>query len=390
MKNMEKKFMVVALVAVLSIVTMLSGCGSGGVVNGNESSNADSGYSSSDLPAVNWRMASTWGDGNTHFTVDKRFTELVSQLTDGKFIIKNYSAGQLGAANQVFDMVSNGTVEAGGDWAGYWSGKNTGFDLLGTTMDNFSSLDYFVWIYQGGGLKNAYQYMYNKYGLQYFPILIHTAESGFRASKPIDGIEDLKGLKIRLAGKIQGLVADKIGFTPVTVDSTELYESLQRGVIDAGEFSVPGSDYSLKLHEVAKYWWAPGWHQSAGCNGVMVNMDAWNSLPEEYQIAFETAARLCTAESMARYAWQDFNATNKMLETGVKICKYPEEDLKMIREYVQEATEVMCEENPDYKHVYDSMMAYRRMADPYKEILGDYGWGYTFDEYGYDAMYGDK
>lgn len=381
-----KKTLVLMLALIMCVSLTLAGCGGGGVIN--EGGGEGEGGGDSNLPTVNWRMASTWGDGNIHFTIDKKFTEYVSQLTGGKFIIKNYPAGQLGAANQVFDMVADGTVEAGGDWAGYWSGKNTGFDPLGTTMDGFTSLDYFVWIYKGGGLENAYQYMYNKFGLQYFPIITHSAESGFRGTKAISGIADLKGMKIRLAGKIQGLVAEKVGFTPVTVDSTELYESLQRGVIDAGEFSVPCSDYSLKLHEVAKYWWAPGWHQSGGVNGVMINMDAWNSLPEEYKVAFETAAKLCAADSMAEYAWEDFKATKTMLESGVQVNFYPEEDLALIRQYVQDATKQMMADNPDYAHVIDSMNAYREMADPYKEILGDYGWGYTKEEYSYDNMYG--
>jgi TRAP-type mannitol/chloroaromatic compound transport system substrate-binding protein len=254
-------------------------------------------------------------------------------------------------------------------------------------MDNFSSLDYFIWCYQAGGLKDAYQYMYNKFGIQYFPILFHSSESGFRGTKPITGIKDLKGLKIRLAGKIQTIVAQQLGFTPVSIDSTELYESLQRGVVDAGEFSVPASDLSLKLHEVAKYWWAPGWHQSAGCNGVMVNMDKWNSLPDAYKDAFAKAAELCTAESMARYAYEDFKATKQMIDSGVQICFYPEEDLRTITGLVQAATAQMAAENPDYAHVIASMDAYRKLADPYREVLDRYGWGYSYDEYSLQKTY---
>ena len=382
---MKRKTLALILVLILGITTLLAGCGGDGIANNGSTGTGDGVFNE----AINWRMASTWGDGNIHYTVDQRFTEILSELTNGQFIVKNYSAGQLGAANQVFDMVAEGTVEAGGDWAGYWTGKNTGFDPLATTMDGFTGMDYFIWCYQGGGLEDAYQYMYNKYDLQYFPILFHSAESGFRGTKAISGIADLKGMKIRLAGKIQGIVAERMGFTPVTVDSTELYEALQRGVVDAGEFSIPASDYTLKLHEVAKYWWAPGWHQSGGCNGVMVNMDAWNSLPEAYQEAFQRAAFLCSAESMARYEWESFNATQEMLDSGVTVNFYPEEDLAVIRQYVQEATQQLAAENPDYKHVIDSMNAYRALADPYKDILGDYGYGYSYDEYSYENTYGN-
>ena len=96
---------------------------------------------SSDLPVITWKMGSTWGDGNIHFTCDERFSELVSQLTDGRFTITNYPEGSLCAANQLFDYVQNGTIQCGGDWGGYWSGKDTAFELLSTTMDNFTGMD---------------------------------------------------------------------------------------------------------------------------------------------------------------------------------------------------------------------------------------------------------
>ncbi len=119
--------------------------------------------------------------------VTSAFSELVSQLTDGRFTITNYPEGSLCAANQLFDYVQNGTIQCGGDWGGYWSGKDTAFELLSTTMDNFTGMDYYIWITQGGGLK-CYQDMYGKYNMTYFPIMINHAESGIRSTKPITSI----------------------------------------------------------------------------------------------------------------------------------------------------------------------------------------------------------
>ncbi len=358
----------------------LTGCGADTGMMDAANANSVAGGDSS-LPVITWKMGSTWGSGNIHYTCDERFTELVSQLTGGRFTITNYPEGSLCAANQLFDYVQNGTIQCGGDWGGYWSGKDTAFELLSTTMDNFSGLDYYTWINQGGGLE-CYQELYGQYNMTYFPIMINHAESGIRSTKPITSIADMQKMKIRLGGVLAGRVAQKLGINITTVAASELYESLQRGVIDGGEFSTPCSDDSLKLQEVAPYWCSPAWYQSAGVNGVMINKDAWDALPEEYQLAIQTAAETCAGEQLARYLWMDFEATEKMLkEDGCIVTEMNSEDWATIRKTCQEIYEAEAAANENFDMVYSSMKAYREKADTYRDMLKDYSWGFNYDDY---------
>lgn len=382
-----KKTLTVLLAACL-LIAALSGCGSSGVMNapaqGGGGGSTDTTASSGGLGSGNqykWRMASCWGQGNSLLEVDQRFAELVGELSGGNFDITVYPAGELGASNAVLDLVGNGTVECGGDWAGYWSGKNTAFDLLGSCMDNFSVMDYYMWVYEGGGYEDAYQYMYNQYNIQPLPTSFSCAESGLRSTKPIESLQDLAGMKVRISGKMQGIVAEKIGFTPVTIDASELYESLQRGVVDAGEFSGPKADDSLRLQEVAKYWLTPGWHQSAGMNCALVNLDAWNSLSGEDQNLLISAAKLCAAEMLAAKTWDDAEVAARMVQDeGVVITTLGDEDMATLRQYVLEAYDQCCAENPDFAKVYESMCNYRKTMDTYRTVLGDYGFGFTYEQ----------
>lgn len=378
---MKTKRLLAGLLACLSVsVLALSGCSSesSGSMMDAANSNATT-TSDSDLPTITWKMGSTWGSGNVHFTCDERFSELVSQLTGGRFTITNYAEGELCSASQLFDYVENGTIQCGGDWGGYWSGKDPTFELLSTTMDNFSGLDYYIWINEGGGLE-CYQEMYGQYNMQYFPIMVNHAESGIRSVSPITSLEDMKTMKIRLGGVIAGQVGQELGINITTVAASELYESLQRGVIDGGEFSTPCSDDSLKLQEVAPYWCSPAWYQSAGVNGVMINQDAWDSLPEEYQLAIETAAAACTGEQLSRYLWMDFQSTEQMLEEdGCIVTEMNSEDWQTIRETCLMVYERLCSENENFDKVYTSMMDYRDTADTYREMLKDYSWGFSYD-----------
>lgn len=380
---MSKKFsslitgLVLAFSMGLALLTSACGAESGTMDAAHANSVAAGGEGG---PVITWKMGSTWGSGNVHFTCDQRFSELVSQLTGGRFTITNYSEGELCAASQLFDYVQDGTIQCGGDWGGYWSGKDPTFELLSTTMDNFNGMDYFIWIYQANGL-HCYQSMYGQYNMVYFPIMINHAESGIRSVRPITSIEDMQKMKIRLGGVMAGRVGQKLGINITTVAAAELYESLQRGVIDGGEFSTPCSDDSLKLQEVAKYWCAPAWYQSAGVNGVMINKEAWDKLPPEYQQAVEIAAKTCASEQLARYLWMDFESVEKMLnEDGCIVTQMVPEDAKTIRETCLEVYREEAENNPNFAKVYGSMMAYRLKADRYRDMLGDYSWGFNYDE----------
>lgn len=379
---MKKK--IFAMLLCIAMVLSLAACGgsssssSGGALDQAAASNSGSTSSgTSDLPTVNWKMGSTWGAGNVHFTVDKRFAEILSQLTNGGFTVTNYAEGELCSASQLFDYVQDDTIQCGGDWGGYWSGKDSAFELLSTIMDDFTGLDYYIWIYEADGLQ-CYKDMYGQYNMNYFPLVTNPSESGIRSVSPITSIADMQKMKIRLGGMMAGKAAQKLGINITAVPAAELYESLQRGVIDGGEFSGPKADDSLKLQEVAKYWCAPAWYQSAGVNGVMVNMDAWNSLPEEYQTAFEMAARLCCGEQLARYYHNDMVVTNQMIdEQGITVTHLNDEDWQIIRDTCKQTYLEECEINPNFKMVYDSMQAYRESATNYRDWTADYGFGFN-------------
>lgn len=374
---MKKRRIVVLLSMMLCILMLVAGCG-GGIVE-NEAGGGEGGGDGGEK--VQWRLASTFADGTFLFEVDKSFCDKVSELSGGNFVITPYGAGELGASNQVFDLVQSGTVQAGADWPSYWNGKDLGFDLLATTMFDFSGWDYYVWVYEGGGLEEGYNYMFNQYNMMYFPHAFTQMESGIRTNVPINSLDDLKGLKIRFAGKIQGLVAEKIGIAPVTIAANELYEALQRGVVDGAEYSVPMNDDILKIQEVTDYWLTPGWHQTGNAYGVMVNMDAYNELPDAYKKVLENAAKINVVEYMAKYAWGDAQATAKMIEEGVTVTSLPKEDMELLEKYAREATEQLASQNENYAHVLNSMMEYRKGVEAYRDALGQWGWGFNLKEY---------
>ena len=329
---------------------------------------------------INWKMATVWQRGTFLFEGDQRFVDKVNKLAQGELEIKLYGVGELCSAPETFDLVRTGTVEAGGDWAGYWTGKNTAFDLLGSNCIGFTNWDYMIWIYARDGL-DSYNEIYGKYNMLYFPTMGWSMESGISSKRPIKRIEDLKGLKIRMAGLIQGKVFEELGITPVSIATTELYEALLRGVIDGAEYSGPTNNLIFNIHEVTDYWLAPGWHQTSSLHGAMINKDAWEKLPEHLQNIISVASKSAYLESTALVANSDAGATEKILSYGVKINRLPKEDIVLLEKVKNKVQEDLAASNPDYAKVLKSQLDFYRYYASYREMLDQWSFGRTPTEY---------
>ncbi len=382
--NMKKLF---ALILSLSLLFSLSACiensaaesgGGGGALAGlQQGSTGGDPSTDNGLPVVNWKMASVWGEGTVHYESDKIFAQLVSDFTGGKFTITTYGEGALCSASQCFDYVADGTVQAAGDCPGYWTGRDLGFEPLCFTCDDLSGMDYLAWINEGGGLE-VYQDIYSQHGITYFPIAIMWTESGLRTSRPCTSIEDMRSMKLRVGGVVVGRMLKSLGVNIVSMSGGELYEGIMRNTIDGCEFSTPGADASLGLHEVAPYLLLPCWYQSANINGVMINPDAYNALPVEYQEAIAKAAKASRSQAIARYFYEDALAFNNMVDNfDMQVSYLSDEDRALITETIEKTYNEVEAESPNFKMVRDAMRAYRETVDNYRDSLDDYGFGIT-------------
>ena len=371
----------VALVLALAMILSLAACGSsGGAMDQQQQQTTTTTTTttggSDEMPDITWRMVTTWSPGTAHAVTDETFCNYVSKLSNGRFTIDYYGVDELCAQAEVFDYVSKGTAECGGDWAGYWAGRDVVFELLATTMNLFSQMDYVLWCYEGGGL-DIYQSVFGEYNMTYFPLVYHLAESGIRSSKPVSTVEDMQTMKVRLGGVLAGRVAEKLGITPVTVAGGELYESLQRGVIDAAEYSTPYADYTFHLEEVTDYWVAPAWYQSAGCNGVMINLDAWNELPDNYKEIIEMASYLTMFDAIHRYDYNDIGATNDILASGTQLTEWDPEAWDTFCATAEEVYEEARAESEWFDTCYTSMLDYKENIAQYRDMLDLYGFGFN-------------
>ena len=325
-----------------------------------------------------WTMTSTWPASIELIETDKKWVELVNKLAGDELQIEFFEGGSLVPSGEVFSAVESGTIEAGADWPGYWAGRTPAFSPLATHSSLFNAMDYANWINEWGGAE-MYNEIFGKYGMVYLPFNVTNNESGFHTVDPVRNIDEIKGKRLRLSGLEQGQVLEKIGGTQVSMAGQELYQSLERGVIDGAEFSTPNVDVSAGLHQVTKHWTTPGWHQSASVFGVMINKKAWDALSPATQEKLKIAAQATMMWGITNSEKQALKGVRTFQKAGVEIHRFSEEDLEAIQKVTNEVMVNVACSNPDAAKVYASQIEYLHDYKDWREMSKPFNLGRSIE-----------
>ncbi|EPC02874.1 ABC transporter substrate-binding protein [Litchfieldella anticariensis FP35 = DSM 16096] len=325
-----------------------------------------------------WTMTTTWPDNLALIEIDRHWVETVNQIAGDELEIDFRAGGTLMPGTEVFDATETGSIEASGDWPGYWAGRSSAFSPLAATPSLFNGVDYLNWIMEWGGFE-LYQEVYGKYNMVYLPYGITNNESGFMGRTKIESLADLEGKRLRLSGRDQGRVLERLGGSQVTLSGGEIYQAVERGVVDGAEFSTPGVDYQAGFAEVVDYWATPGWHQSASVFGVMINKDAWDALSAETQEKLKVAAEATLAWSLAWSERTSTEGTQSFKEAGVEISTYDEEDMARIQEVTNEVIVEGACEDPMHAKVYHSMISYMQQYANWRDVSVPYNMSRSID-----------
>ncbi|WLI74472.1 TRAP transporter substrate-binding protein DctP [Halomonas alkalicola] len=325
-----------------------------------------------------WTMTTTWPDSLALIEADRRWVDTVHRIAGDDIEIEFRAGGTLMPPGEVFDATETGSIEAAGETGVYWAGRSPAFALLGTTASLFNAVDYLNWIQHWGGYE-LYQEVYNQFNIHYLPYAILNNETGFIGRTKIETLADFEGKRLRLGGRDQGRILEQLGGSQVTLAGGEVYQAIERGVIDAGEFSTPGVDYNAGFAEVADYWATPGWHQSASVFGVMINRDAWDALSEEPQEKLKIAADATMAWALAWSERESTDATQKFIDAGVEINTFSDEDLARIQEITNEVYLRGACEDPTYAKVLHSMLSYMDHYANWRDLSAPFNMSRTMD-----------
>lgn len=313
-----------------------------------------------------WRMVTSWPSGIPLYTATVKFAERLKAVTGGRIDITVYPAGALVPAMEVFDAVSKGTAECGSSWSAYWIGKNPATAMFGSMPMGLNTSEYFMWLYHGGGLE-LWRELYAKYNMVPFPMASLGQEIGLQSKKPVRSIKDLKGLRVRYVGWAAEIMS-QLGASVSPLPGDELYTAMERGVLDACEFSIPSLNAMIGLHKITKYIVMPGWHQPGSICELMVNKDAYNKLPDDLKAALDSVSMASMIWSYAYMETLNIAAIEKMLKAGLKVTQLGAEDLKKIKVLSEALKDKLAAKDPFFAKVLKSQRDFVKGYAPWREM----------------------
>ena len=309
-------------------------------------------------PEVKWRLTASWPKSlDTLYGGCEYFSKRVAEITDNKFQIQVFAAGEIVPGLQVLDAVQNGTVEMGNTAMYYYFGKNAAF-TFGTALPfGVNARQMISWVRHSGGeeLLNALLKDFNCIG---FAAANTGAQMGGWFRKEINTVDDLKGLKFRVGG-FAGTILSKVGTVPQQLAAGDIYPALEKGALDAAEWVGPYDDEKLGFVKVAKYYYYPGWWEGCGQAHNIMNMAKWNELPKPYQSAVITASGDAWGWVIGRYDNLNPPALKRLLAGGAQLRAFPQDVMEACYKAANDVYAELSKTNPMFKKMLDSLVPFR-------------------------------
>ena len=316
----------------------------------------------------NWRMVTTWpknfpGLGVAPETLAAR----VTKMSRGRLNIKVYGAGEVVPAMEVFEAVSQGSAQMGHGAAYYWKGKVPIAQFFTAIPFGLTAQEMNGWLLHGGGLE-LWRELYTRFNLVPIPGGNTGVQMAGWFNKEINSLEDIQGMKMRIPG-LGGEVFDRAGGEPIQTAGGEIFTSLQTGVIDAAEWVGPYNDLAFGLHQVAKYYYYPGWQEPGPALEVIVNKEAYDLLPEDLQEILTVASLSSNLDMLAEYTARNNAALVELVEQhGVEVRRLPDDVIEEFKRLSQEVTEEIIDDDPLSQRIYESYKAYYEGVVQFHEI----------------------
>ena len=318
-----------------------------------------------------WKMTNAYGPGSPFYVAGPGsptdFIEMVKKMSSGRLQIQHFAAGELIPALEGFDAVSNGTIEMNVANSYFWAGKTFAAQYFTAVPFGLNFQGMSAWLYHGGGQK-LWEEVYAPFNLVPMPIGNTGVQMTGWFRKPVEKIEDLKGLKMRIPG-LAGKVFAQFGVDVKLLPGGEIFPALERGVIDAAEFVGPYQDRRLGLHKAAKFYYTTGWHETSNVSELIVNKAAWDSLPDDLKEIVRIAAAACNTISHTWCEATNAEALNDLVKNqGVTAQPLPAAIVPKLREATSQVLADAAAKDPLVKKVHDSFMAFKATHDSWAGV----------------------
>ncbi len=313
-------------------------------------------------------MVSTWPrDFPGLGTGAQRFAQRLEAMSDGRFKVNYFAAGERVKAFDSLDEVASGNAQMyhGADY--YWKGKHPGWAYFTAVPFGLTNTEFNAWYHFGGGAA-LHDELAGEFGMKNIPCGNTGVQMGGWFRKEMNSADDFKGLKMRMPG-LGGDVLAKLGASPVSLPGGQIYENLVSGAIDATEWVGPWNDSFMKFYEAAKYYYYPGYHEPGSMLSCGINKKFWDSLSKADQMMVSAAAEQENSIMMSEYNAKNGEYLAKLVnEQGVKLRKFSDDTYDSFGEAADEVFAEVRAHSKLAQRIHDSFLKARSEVGGWAKI----------------------
>jgi len=336
----------------------------GALVTGCSSGESEGGAAAVQTrPRINWRLTSSFPRSlDTIYGAAEVMAKRVGELTDGRFNIRVFPGGELVPATQVLETVQKGTVQMGHTASYYFTGLNPALAFDCTVPFGMNARQFSAWMTYGEGtdLTRGLFADFNILNLQGGNTGV---QMGGWFRHEVNSVSDFRGLKMRIPG-FGGEVMAELGVNVQMLPGAEIYPALERGVIDAAEWSGPYDDEKLGFFQVASNYYYPGWWEPGPGLSFYINKDEWEKLPSDYQAALEAASSEANLGMMSNYDAKNPPALARLLDNeDVQLRPFSDDVLRRAQEITKDILSSAASSDAQYRAVFENYDAWRKASN---------------------------
>jgi TRAP-type mannitol/chloroaromatic compound transport system substrate-binding protein len=322
-------------------------------------------------PKVQWRMSTAFtAVFDIHHGAAQRLAKVVEEMSGGRFRIEVFPGGQIMQPFDCFNAASEGKIQAFIGSGQYWADREPAIEWFCTVPFGMNPEGMAAWHYQGDGLK-LMEETYAAFNLvpRPGPGVAPQMAGWFR--KKMNTIGDYKGLKMRMGAPLGNKVIARAGATAVLLPGSEIYAALERGVIDASEWVGPHDDLKLGLHNTARYYYYPGWHEPGATLDFGFNKKAYEALPIDLQRTLDHAAAAVQIYSLSEFHAKNAIALGRLrteFKTKVEVVQLPPPLLRDLKKVAAEVVREASEKTPMARKVHASFTKFQALVGPWDHV----------------------
>ncbi|MCG7599181.1 TRAP transporter substrate-binding protein [Halomonas sp. McH1-25] len=309
------------------------------------------------------RIQTSFNSGDYAYQyLQENWVPKVEEMTGGDVTINLMPIGSVVPYKETLEAVGMGLLDGDLTAPAYFAGRDPAFALMGDLIAGYDKPSQFLDFCQNGGGEEVLQKAIDKV----VPNRVHVVGCGpykreaLVAAKPIRSVEDLQGLKFRSPEGLAAAVFERAGATPVNIPFSEVYTSLQQGVVDAADASAYVNNDASGLHDIAKYPIYPGIH-SMSSQQFTLNENTWESLSEEDQKALSQWFYDAFNDLAGAVHQQDEKLVARDKAKGdITVIDWPQEERDKFREIARGAWEDFAQKSPIAQEALNAHLEYMK------------------------------